>query len=184
MTESRVRRWRRSLRVLLVAVAGPTLAVGALTASPAHAAAADDIRINVVVTTGDVNDSVELYNKGTATVDLSGWILRDDNDSSTYAIAAGTTLAPGGFVAFDVHNAFGLGSDDEARLYLADGTTLVDSFGWTQHSDPSWSRCPDGTGAFSSAAVTLGAANDCGSGGLSATAWPLSLIHNRRCPPY
>ncbi|MEU9154727.1 lamin tail domain-containing protein [Streptomyces sp. NPDC048417] len=172
MTESRVRRWRRSLRVLLVAVAGPTLAVGALTASPAHAAAADDIRINEVVTTGDVNDSVELYNKGTATVDLSGWILKDDDNSSKYAIAAGTTLAPGGFVAFDVHNAFGLGSDDEARLYLADGTTLVDSFGWSEHSDPSWSRCPDGTGAFGSADLTLGAANDCGSGGVSATAWP------------
>ncbi|MEV7387355.1 lamin tail domain-containing protein [Streptomyces sp. NPDC091215] len=171
MTASRVRRWRHSLRVLLVAVAGPTLVVGALTASPAHAAAADDIRINEVVTTGSVNDSVELYNKGTAAVDISGWILKDDNDSSKYAIASGTTLAPGGFVAFDVHNAFGLGSSDEARLYLADGTTLVDSFSWTQHSAPSWSRCPDGTGAFGSAALTLGAANDCGSG-ISATAWP------------
>ncbi|MFJ3772222.1 lamin tail domain-containing protein [Streptomyces sp. NPDC090075] len=172
MTDSRARRWRRSLRLFLVAVAGPTLAVGALTASPAHAAAADDIRINEVVTTGSVNDSVELYNKGTATVDLSGWILKDDNNSSKYAIASGTTLAPGGFVAFDVHNAFGLGSSDQARLYLADGTTLVDSFSWTSHSDPSWSRCPDGTGSFGSAALTLGAANDCDSSGLSATAWP------------
>ncbi|MGW2685550.1 lamin tail domain-containing protein [Streptomyces sp. NPDC001414] len=172
MTDSRARRWRRSLRVLLVAVAGPTLAVGALTASPAHAAAADDIRINEVVTTGSVNDSVELYNKGTASVNLSGWIIKDDDNSSKYAIAAGTMLAPGGFVAFDVHNAFGLGSDDEARLYLADGTTLVDSFSWSRHSAPSWSRCPDGTGAFGSAALTLGAANACGSGGVSPTAWP------------
>ncbi|MET9085717.1 lamin tail domain-containing protein [Streptomyces sp. NPDC004237] len=172
MTDSRARRWRRRLRLFLVAVAGPTLAVGALTASPAHAAAADDIRINEVVTTGSVNDSVELYNKGTATVDLSGWILKDDNNSSKYAIASGTTLAPGGFVAFDVHNAFGLGSSDQARLYLADGTTLVDSFSWTSHSAPSWSRCPDGTGSFGSAALTLGAANDCDSSGLSATAWP------------
>jgi hypothetical protein len=63
VTESRVRRWRRSLRLLLVAVAGPTLAVGALTVSPAHAAAADDIRINEVVTTGSVNDSVELFRR-------------------------------------------------------------------------------------------------------------------------
>lgn len=172
MTDSRARRWHRSLRLFLVAVAGPTLAVAALTASPAHAAAADDIRINEVVTTGSVNDSVELYNKGTAAVDLSGWILKDDNNSSKYAIASGTTLAAGGFVAFDVHNAFGLGSSDQARLYLADGTTLVDSFSWTSHSDPSWSRCPDGTGSFGSAALTLGAANDCDSSGLSATTWP------------
>lgn len=171
MTESRARRWRRSLRVLLVAVAGPTLVVGPLTAAPARAAA-DGIRINKVVTTGSVNDSVELYNQGTVTVDISGWILKDDDNSSKYAIPSGTTLAPGGFAALDVHNSFGLGSADEARLYLADGTTLVDSFGWTQHSDPSWSRCPDGTGSFGRAAVTLGAANACGSGGVSATAWP------------
>jgi hypothetical protein len=174
VTASRVSRWRRSLRLFLVAVAGPTLAVGALAASPAHAAAADDIRINEVVTTGNVNDSIELYNKGATTVDLSGWILRDENDSSKYKIASGVTLPPGGFRAFDVHSAFGLGSSDKARLYLADGTTLVDSFSWSNHSDPSWSRCPDGTGAFGQAAtVTLGGPNACGAGGgISPVAWP------------
>ncbi|MFI9650747.1 lamin tail domain-containing protein [Streptomyces sp. NPDC052040] len=141
-------------------------------APPAHAAPADDIRINEVVTTGSVNDSIELYNKGTAAVDLSGWILRDDDNGSRYTIASGTSLTPGAFRAFDVHKAFGLGSDDEARLYLPDGTTLVDSFGWSSHSDPSWSRCPDGTGAFGAAPVTLGAANSCGGGGVSPQAWP------------
>jgi hypothetical protein len=169
---SRVRRWRRSLRLTLVAVAAPALAAGALGAPAAHAAAADDIRINEVVTTGSVNDSVELYNKGSATVDISGWILKDDSSSSKYAIASGTSLAPGGFAVFDVHNAFGLGSSDKARLYLPDGRTLVDSFSWTQHSAPSWSRCPDGTGAFGSAALTLGAPNACDGSGVSSTAWP------------
>ncbi|MGW3148243.1 lamin tail domain-containing protein [Streptomyces sp. NPDC001177] len=173
MIESRVPRWRRSLRLLLTAVVGPTLVVGALTASPAHAAPADDIRINEVVTTGNVNDSVELYNKGTTTVDVSGWVLRDNNNSSKYKIASGTTLAAGAFRAFDVHGSFGLGSSDAARLYLPDGTTLVDSFGWSSHSDPSWSRCPDGTGSFGEAALTLGGPNDCGSGGgITPVAWP------------
>ncbi|MDX3070853.1 lamin tail domain-containing protein [Streptomyces sp. MI02-7b] len=154
------------------------MVAGTLVATPAHAAPADDIRINEVVTTGDVNDSIELYNKGTGTVDISGWILKDDNKSSKYKIASGTSLAPGGFRAFDVHDAFGLGSDDQARLYLADGSTLVDSFSWDDHSDPSWSRCPDGTGAFGEAELTLGAANDCGTGGgggeggTSPVAWP------------
>ncbi|MGW4515171.1 lamin tail domain-containing protein [Streptomyces sp. NPDC004393] len=171
MLEVRAPRWRRHLAFLGTAVAGPALAAGTLLASPAHAAPADDIRINEVVTTGSVNDSIELYNKGTATVDISGWILKDDNNSSKYAISSGTTLAPGAFRAFDVHNAFGLGSSDKARLYLPDGTTMVDSFSWSSHSDPSWSRCPDGTGAFGSAAVTLGAANSC-DGGISPQAWP------------
>ncbi|MGW4276302.1 lamin tail domain-containing protein [Streptomyces seoulensis] len=172
MTASIARRRRRGLALFLVA--GPLLAAGALTV-PAHAAPADDIRVNEVVTTGDVNDSIELYNKGAAAVDVSGWILKDDDDGSRYAIPSGTTLAPGAFRAFDVHAQFGLGSSDQARLFLADGKTLVDSFSWTKHSAPSWSRCPDGTGAFKAAALTLGGPNDCGgSGGGTTTpvAWP------------
>ncbi|MGW6536542.1 lamin tail domain-containing protein [Streptomyces sp. NPDC055051] len=171
-TASRARRRRRELPLALAAV--PALLLGGLAAAPAQAAPADDIRVNEVVTTGSVEDSVELYNKGTATVDLSGWIIKDDNNGSKYTIAAGTTLAPGAFRAFDVHDRFGLGSNDKARLYLPDGSTLVDSHSWSSHSSPSWSRCPDGTGAFKAAAVTLGAANSCGGsgGGTSPTAWP------------
>ncbi|MFF4546862.1 hypothetical protein [Streptomyces sp. NPDC001435] len=56
MIESRVPRWRRSLRLLLTAVVGPTLVVGALTASPAHAAPADDS-----------NDSGHARRRGTIT---------------------------------------------------------------------------------------------------------------------
>ncbi|MEV7723687.1 lamin tail domain-containing protein [Streptomyces sp. NPDC087917] len=172
MTEPRASRRRRTL-ALWLAVA-PALAAATLTAAPAHAAPADDIRVNEVVTTGDVDDSIELYNKGAATVDISGWILKDDSNSSKYKIASGTTLAPGAFRAFDVHSSFGLGSADKARLYLPDGSTLVDSFTWSQHSAPSWSRCPDGTGAFKAAPLTLGAANNCGTGGggTSPVAWP------------
>lgn len=179
VTSSIARRRRRDLVFSLIA--GPAFAVGALTAAPAHAltaapahaAPADGIRINEVVTTGAVEDSVELYNKGTATIDVSGWILKDDKDSSKYKIASGTTLAPGAFRAFDVHGAFGLGSADKARLYLADGTTLVDGFTWSEHSAPSWSRCPDGTGSFKAAAQTLGAPDSCGSGGTTTpVAWP------------
>ncbi|WP_053699930.1 lamin tail domain-containing protein [Streptomyces sp. NRRL F-5755] len=169
MTALRTRRRPRALALLLAA--GTALA-GALVASPADAAPAGDIRINEVVTTGDVEDSVELYNKGTATVDISGWILKDGKDGSKYKIASGTTLAAGAFRAFDVHDAFGLGSDDKARLYLPDGKTLVDSYSWSKHSGPSWSRCPDGTGAFKAAEVTLGAANDCGGGGTTPVSWP------------
>ncbi|MFF7813854.1 lamin tail domain-containing protein [Streptomyces sp. NPDC007945] len=173
MTVSRARRRRRDLPLALAAV--PALLLGALTAAPAQAAPVDDIRVNEVVTTGSVEDSIELYNRGTSTVDLSGWILKDDNNSSKYTIASGTTLAPGAFRAFDVHGRFGLGSSDKARLYLPDGSTLVDGHAWSAHSSPSWSRCPDGTGAFQAAAVTLGAANACGGaggGGTAPAAWP------------
>ncbi|MGW6918765.1 lamin tail domain-containing protein [Kitasatospora sp. NPDC054939] len=171
MTASRAPRRRRSLTLFLAAV-GPVLAGGLVGVAPASAAPADDIRINEVVTTGSVNDSIELVNKGTAAVDLSGWVLKDDNNGSGYTVAAGTTLAAGAFKSFDVHNAFGLGSSDKARLYLPNGSTLVDSFNWSTHSSPSWSRCPDGTGAFAQAQLTLGAANSCGGGGGTPAAWP------------
>lgn len=175
MTASAAFRRPRVLTRFLVAA--PLLAAGALTGVPAaHAAVADDVRINEVVTTGDVNDSIELYNKGTATVDVSGWVLKDNDKDHTYKIASGTTLAPGAYRAFDVSGTFGLGSDDEARLYLADGKTQLDSFSWSKHSDPSWSRCPDGTGAFEQAATaTLGGPNNCGGGDGGSTtpaAWP------------
>ncbi|MGW9370249.1 lamin tail domain-containing protein [Streptomyces xanthophaeus] len=173
MTASHARRRRH--RLALVLVAGLALAAGTLSGAPAHAAPADDVRINEVVTTGDVDDSVELFNKGTSTVDISGWILKDESNSSKYKIASGTTLAPGGFRAFDVHGSFGLGSADKARLFLPDGSTPVDSFSWSAHSGPSWSRCADGTGPFKAAALTLGAPNACGTGGgggATPVAWP------------
>ncbi|MFC9285927.1 lamin tail domain-containing protein [Streptomyces sp. NPDC057052] len=164
-------------------VAAPLLVAGALTGVPAaHAAAADDVRINEVVTTGAVDDSIELFNKGTVTIDVSGWILKDTDTDHTYKIASGTTLAPGGYRAFDVSGKFGLGSDDQARLYLADGKTLVDGYSWSKHSDPSWSRCPDGSGDFQqTATVTLAGPNNCGTGGegggsTTPVAWPGSSI--------
>ncbi|MFI9380778.1 lamin tail domain-containing protein [Kutzneria sp. NPDC052558] len=159
MSESRARR----SAVGLVAVSA---LAALLTGGPAHAAAGDTVRVNEVVTTGDVNDSIELYNTGSAAVDVSGWVLKDNQDSSQYTIPGGTTLAAGGFKAFDVHSSFGLGSSDSARLYH--GSTLVDSVSWTQHSNPSWSRCPDGTGAFIQAPLSLGAPNSCA----TPVAWP------------
>ncbi|MGW7345381.1 lamin tail domain-containing protein [Streptomyces sp. NPDC054854] len=68
----------------------PALAA-TLTAAPAQASPADDIRINEVVTTGGGDDSIELYNKGAAAVDVSGRILKDDGNNSKYKIASGTT---------------------------------------------------------------------------------------------
>lgn len=132
---------------------------------PAPAAAApSDVVINEIVTNDPVlADSIELYNTGTEAVDLSGWIVKDDNDSRTDALPAGTTIEPGAYLVLtqDVDFTFGLGNGDAARIFDAAGT-LIDGHTFPSHSNPSWSRCPDGTGEFLQAAsVTLGAANDC-----------------------
>ena len=77
---------------------------------------------------------------------------------------------------------FGLGGADSARLFAADGTTLVDSYTWTAHAATTYGRCPDGTGAFATTtASTKGAANAC-AGQTPAAAWPggAGVSHRRR----
>jgi hypothetical protein len=97
-----------------------------------------------------------------ASVDISGWILKDDKDTSKFPVPAGTTLAARSFRAFDVHNAFGLGAADEARLFLPDG-----SGGWTPDTTAGWSsgkslHYPSGTGTPDDEGVTLTGAGSTG----------------------
>ncbi|MFF3876777.1 lamin tail domain-containing protein [Streptomyces sp. NPDC001978] len=144
-----------------------------LTAIPLLAAvspaSADDlapstVKINEVESSGGTpGDWVELVNTGATPVDVSGWIVKDNDDTHTFTIAAGTTMAASEFLALDVDPVFGLGSADSARLFLPDGTTLVDSYSWTSHAATTYGRCTDGTGEFvTTTAPTKGAANDCG----------------------
>lgn len=121
-------------------------------------------------------DWIELRNTSDAAVDISGWIVKDDDDSRTDAIAAGTTLAPGAFYVFtSPAMSFGLGKADAARLFRPDGQTLVDAYSWTAHAAVTYGRCPDGVGAFGQSAVaTPGAANVCDTTSPSPTPTPVS----------
>lgn len=132
-------------------------------AAPIAADAAASIRINEVESDASPTDWVELTNIGTAPVDISGWIVKDDTDTRTDALPAGTILAPGAFFVFDQPAmSYGLGKADSARLFAPDGTTLVDSYSWTAHAATTYGRCADGTGAFTlTAAPTKGAPNAC-----------------------
>ncbi|WP_433211181.1 lamin tail domain-containing protein [Dactylosporangium sp. CS-047395] len=149
-------------KILLLAAAAPLLIVG-LGVTAAQAADAPAVHINEVESNGGTpGDWVELANTGSAPVDLSGWIVKDSDDTHVYTIAAGTTIAPGAFLPVDVESAYGLGAADSARLFLPDGTTLVDSYSWTAHAATTFGRCPDGTGEFKTTTTsTRGAANDC-----------------------
>ena len=125
----------------------------------------DGVVINEVESSGgEPGDWIELYNTGDAAVDLTGWIVKDNQDGRTLAIEPGTTIAAGGFhvVYTDVAGGFGLGNADEARLFLPGGVTLVDSYAYAEHADITYGRCPDGTGEFvDTFGATAGGANDC-----------------------
>ncbi|MDT0201060.1 lamin tail domain-containing protein [Nocardioides sp. AE5] len=106
-------------------------------------------------------DWVELFNTGTAPVDVSGWVLRDDDDLSNLVLPSGSVIAAGGFLVIETSATdagFGLGKADMIRLYLTDGLGLVDSYAWTDHAF-SEGRLPDGTGDFVDTEPTRGAAN-------------------------
>jgi hypothetical protein len=136
--------------------------VPALAAPPALAADAPTIVVNEVETAADW---IELTNAGSTVVDISGFQVRDNADDHIFTVPAGTTLEPGVFFTADTNVAadgFGLGAADSARVFAADGATLLDSYSWTAHPQPSYGRCPDGTGAFTTTvAASKSAANVC-----------------------
>ena len=131
------------------------------------------VRINEVESNGGVPDDwIELYNAGATTADISGYILKDNDDTHSFPIPAGTTLAPGAVAAFDVAVNFGLGAADAARLFTPTGT-LIDSYTWTAHATTTYGRCPDGTGDFvTTVASTKGTLNSCGTTTPTGSPWP------------
>jgi Lamin Tail Domain len=170
--------------------------LAAVSAAPASAAASD-IVINEVESNGDATDWVELYNKGTAPVDISGWKFIDNQDVPTaghpaYVIPAGTIVPAGGHIVLDgAQFGWGLGAPDSARLFfgatnlvLDPTSTIVDQYAWTAHALPTYGRCPNGTGAFTTTvanpiapavSTTKGSANACTGGGggpTPVTPWP------------
>lgn len=151
----------------LALIASPAVAPAA--AAEQSAASSDGIVINEVnsdstADSGSYKDFIELTNTSDEAKDISGWVLRDNDDKDAYIIPDGTTLKSGGFYVAYVDdeangkNKFGLGKNDSARLFLPDGTTKVDENTWTKHVT-SAARLPDGTGGFSPAYPTPGAAN-------------------------
>ena len=110
----------------------------------------------------DSGDWVELFNPGETNLDLSGWVLKDDDDSHMYTIPEETMLDSGGYIIlaenielftsnfvninqvigpFD----FGLsGGGDDVRIFDNNGS-LIDSVKYDD-SDP-WPIEADGDGA-------------------------------------
>jgi hypothetical protein len=167
-----------TVSVTCTAVAAPD--AGAADAAPAL------VKINEIESNGGIpGDWVELLNAGGSPADVSGWVFKDNDDTHAFTLPPGTVIAAGAYLVLEEASfGFGLGAADSARLFDASAAT-VDSHSWTAHATSSYGRCPNGTGAFATtASVTKGAANDCGSalpdagaeagteGGLALAPWP------------
>ena len=110
---------------------------------------------------GDYDDFIELYNGGSASVDVGGMYITDDlADPTAYQIPTtspdSTTIAPGEFLLLwaDKESEQGIlhvqiklsGDGEQIGLYASDGETVVDTltFG-AQTADISLGRSPDGS---------------------------------------
>jgi spore coat protein CotH len=119
---------------------------------------------------GDFDDWVELYNKGTESVDISGYTLSDDSEElDLFAFPSGTVMAAGDYLVVwadketdqdGYHADFKISSGGET-IYLANaGLSILDSVAFSeQAADVSYGRFPNGTGNFESMSPTFGAVN-------------------------
>jgi len=91
----------------------------------------------------DTGDWVELYNQSNSTINLKGWIFKDDNENNSFIFNTVTLMQPKSYLLLsekpkDLKNKFsqlnqlhgpfnfGLGDNDEVRIYSNDGV-LIDS---------------------------------------------------------
>ncbi len=132
-------------------------------------ACGNPVRINEVFSDGDP-DWVELVNPTGSELDVSGLIVKDDDDSHAYEIPADTSIPARGHLVID-DLGFGIGGGDQVRVF--DGDQLVDATQLgEEHAVPTWGRCPDTDGVFAATAEsTPGAANIC-VGEIPVGTWP------------
>jgi hypothetical protein len=108
----------------------------------------------------DSEDWIELYNAGEKDMDISGWIMKDDNNEHSFTIPDNTILEKDGYLVLCRENEafsenypeilnytgefeFGLGENDMVRLFDKNGT-LIDMVEYSYQSP--WPGNSNGTG--------------------------------------
>lgn len=109
---------------------------------------------------GETPDWIELYNAGSAALDLGGFSLTDDSaEPLKHPLPAGLIIPPGGFLTIwadddveqgPLHTSFTLSYYQGAvYLYSADGRVLLDQTSFTLTlPNRSWGRTSDGGGSW------------------------------------
>ncbi len=135
------------------------------TLDPFHSEPARSVVINEYLahTEPPARDAIELFNRGSTEVDLSGCYLSDSPSTNKFRIPDGTRIGPRGFRAFDeTQLGFRLNAGGETLFFVnATDTTVLDAVRFEgQANGVSSGRYPDGEATFAELSfVTLGAAN-------------------------
>ncbi|QNK60333.1 lamin tail domain-containing protein [Paenibacillus sp. PAMC21692] len=90
-------------------------------------------------------DWIELANPTGEVIDISGIVIKDNDDTHQYVIPEGTTIPASGFLVLSEETfGFGLGKNDSVRLF--ENERLIASTTWADHTNPTWGLYPDVTG--------------------------------------
>lgn len=123
---------------------------------------------------GEYDDWIELYNKGNAALDLSGYYLSDnENNITKWQFPANTVIQADGYLivwadndetqatAEELHANFKLSADGEVVVLANTDEEIIDiiAFG-TQQEDVAFARLPNGTGEFQFNGATFNANNN------------------------
>jgi hypothetical protein len=120
---------------------------------------------------GEYDDWIELYNKSSNPVDLSGFYLSDNPvNLNKWPIPSGTILQPNDYLIIwadedssqgPYHANFKLSATGELLYLLDPNLALVDSVSWLQQTtDQGYARVPNGTGNFVIQSPTFSANNN------------------------
>lgn len=90
-------------------------------------------------------DWIELANPTNADIDISGIVIKDNDDTHVYTIPESTIIPANGFLVIDENTlGFGFGKGDSVRLY--EGDMLIGSTTWSEHTNPTWGLYSDVNG--------------------------------------
>ncbi|MBP7643221.1 MAG: CotH kinase family protein [Saprospiraceae bacterium] len=120
---------------------------------------------------GQFDDWIEFYNNSSDTIDLSGYKLSDNNTNlAKWTFPAGAKMPPNGFYIVwadedsaqgDNHCNFKLSTSGESVILSSPTGTIIDQVDFSQQTlDQSYSRIPNGTGAFKIKTPTPGFNNE------------------------
>jgi hypothetical protein len=143
-------------------------------------AASTDIVVNEIMASnsntaademGEYEDWIELYNRGTSTVDLTGWYITDNAQNlDKWAIPAGTTLAADDYLIIwadedsaqgPMHANFKLSASGEMVTLINASSFIADQIAFGQQQpNMGFARVPNGTGSFAMQGPTFDSNNN------------------------
>lgn len=133
-----------------------------------------DNETSVTDNAGEYDDWIELYNKGTEQVDLTGFYMSDnEGDITKWQFPDGTIIEPDGYLIIwadedeeqasgnELHADFKISADGEELLLVDADMQIIDAIYFDeQPEDLSFARMPNGTGDFEENTPTFNANNE------------------------